>query len=500
MTATLPEPPQQYSFDCHSCRSVLSIPVALEGVEGPCPYCQAPLIAPPLIQSPEYAAYYYAHQQAMAEQSYAPTTPEWAPEASVIPDFTPIWETAAAPAQPYPAPATEAPVWNQPLAGAGPVDLSSFQVPITQPSPKPTLSAASATRLQRPFWLKVGLGAGMVGLAIGAYLTLRPKPQPVSSYQPPEHVPLTAEQAAKLISEQPPVAPVNPPPAAPAAANVGPAVEPPPAPTEIEVAPKALPSAAQPVPPVPRVIPEDEPTAQSAPPDQSPLASPELEQPTLLTEPRAALKAFLTAPNWKERAKFTQHADILEREMKDYYTEHADSPIKADAIDYLTSQPTPDGKSRFHLFQVECGEGYGFPVSVESMDGSFKVDWKSFVEFKDLQLPKYFEKYSSEPATFHAVLKRTHHFGSDVPNQENKICFAAEPPILGYENHVWVDKSNAALINKLGERAEFGFVSYPVISLRWVKEKDGSAYVTIYQIVADNWRTDAMLPQAASIR
>jgi hypothetical protein len=485
--------------------------VALEGVVGPCPYCQASLTAPPLIQSPEYAAYYYAHQQAMAESVYATPASTWAPEETVMAQVAPQWATEfpsnEAFVAPTPSPALATPSWDEMLGSPAPVDLTSFQAPAEQPLYKeaPSLSnGANRAKLQRPFWLKLGLGVGILGLAAGVYFTLRPKPQPVSTYQPPEHVPLTPAQAAEIAAELKQAAPATPSvplvPSAPptpvvAAEAVAPAVSPvvaPAPPAEIEVAPKALPSQ----PPVAKVIPEEAPPSKSTPPDPSNLASPELEEPSLLTEPRASLKAFLTAANWKERAKFTQHAQELQREMKEYYTDHADGPIKADSIDYLTSQPTPDGKSRFHLFQVECGEGYGFPVSVESMDGSFKVDWRSFVEFKDLQLPKYFEKYSSEPATFHAVLHRSHYFGSDVPDQDDKICFAVEPPVTGYANFVWVDKSSTDIINKLGERAEFGFISYPVISLRWVKEKNGAAYVKLFQIVADNWRTDATVPKA----
>jgi hypothetical protein len=276
-----------------------------------------------------------------------------------------------------------------------------------------------------------------------------------------------------------------------------------PQPDPFEAAPHALsnslPGHGAPKVPKGKVIPEDEPPTANAS-IQAPAApaptdapSPELEQPALLDEPRAALTAFLKAANWRERQSHTQHGTALRSDMEKYYADHADGPIATDSVDYLTSQPTPDGKGRFHLFQVAITDGLGFPVSVESVDGKFKVDWTSFVEFKDRMLPKYFEKFSSEPATFHAVLHRSHYFGTDVPNQENKICFAVEPPITGYTNYVWVDKNDTSLISKLAERGEFGFVSYPVISIRWVKEKKGDAYVTLSQIIADNWRADSSI-------
>ncbi len=517
MTATLPQPPTHYSFDCPSCHSMLSLPVEMEGVVGPCPHCQTTLTAPPLVESPEYAEYYYAHQQAYAEAtSYAEANVTFEPPAEV----TPVWqETPAAqqtfapvwPTQPFPAAAPEqvnydyaaAAQWAPPTSSASnflpleglPSTVNPFLESQTAPPPASASTSMPLHETRKSPLLKLALAVGLVGLAAGVYFTLKPKTEPDSqaNYLPPAHVPLSPEEAAKLAAEPLPV----PPPTAPIPGSEQPPTAPvpppipvaPPTAAEIETAPKAMPLE-QPLvepptaPPVAKVIPE------------TPVVStPELEQPSLLEEPRTALKAFLNARNWQERAKHTQYADALLKDMKTYYTEHADGPVQTDSVDYLTSQPTPDGKSRFHLFQVHTGEGLGFPVSVESMDNTFKVDWRSFVEFKDLQLPKFFEKYSSQPTTFHAVLHRSHYFGSDVPDQEGKLCFAIEPPIAGYTNHVWVDKSNAHIISKLGERKEFGYVSYPVVSLRWVKEKDGTAYVTLFEIVADSWRSDATVPR-----
>ena len=39
-------------------------------------------------------------------------------------------------------------------------------------------------------------------------------------------------------------------------------------------------------------------------------------------------------------------------------------------------------------------------------------------------------------------------------------------------------------------RAEFGQTSYPIITLRWVKESNGTAYVIFENIRSDNWRSD----------
>ncbi len=495
---------------------MLSIPVALEGITGPCPYCQATMTAPPLVQSQEYADYYYAHQASTAQPAPEINDPAPSQWDSPVAWTTPAPTTAPMVEQNFPVPAAAS--WGAEFASQPPAPHAGAPLVPFIPAPAEAYEHPRQPSSQRSPLLIVGLTIGVLGLAGGgmAYWKLKhAAPAVAAPYQEASHVSLTTEEAAELMAQ------TSAQPSAPLSAPVAPldTAEPsaPPSPPEEPVTPaSALPAHvgiphALPMPPapVPRIIRDEEPsttvtpaalaTPSAADRTDDPLApSPELAQPSLLNEPRAALKAFLSAPNWQARAKLTQHGENLLQEMRDYYANHADGPIKAASIDYLTSTTTPNGKSRFHLFNVDCGNDHAFPVSVESMAGGFKVDWRSFVEFKDLQLPKFFEKYTTQPATFHVVLHRTHYFGTDVPNPERKICLTVEPPVPNYPNTVWVDDNSTDLISKLGDRAQFGSTSYPVVSLRWVKEKNGSAYVTLYEIVADNWRTDANLPKSAA--
>ena len=241
-----------------------------------------------------------------------------------------------------------------------------------------------------------------------------------------------------------------------------------------------------------KAVAQETPATPKAPEVLGAIVSP---QPTVgtpdesLEEPRAALKSFLDARNWQERAKFIQQAERLKPVMEAYYSTHPDGPIKVTSTDYLTTQPAPDGKGRFHLFSVECSPGPAFPVSIEAKENGWLVDWESFVEFKDLALPEYFKQSSDQPQTFHVMLHRAHYFAKDVPNQDQKLCFIVEPPIAGHVNYAWVNKDNQALLAKLGRRADFGAISYPIVKLRWVKEGDVS-YVMLDDIIADSWRSD----------
>jgi len=72
-----------------------------------------------------------------------------------------------------------------------------------------------------------------------------------------------------------------------------------------------------------------------------------------------------------------------------------------------------------------------------------------------------------------------------------------EPPVPGYSNYAWVSDNDLELITKLGVRAEFGQTSYPIVTLRWVKETNGVAFVVLEKIRSDNWRSDILDSQPA---
>lgn len=521
---------------------MLSLPVELEGVTGPCPHCQNTLTAPPLAQYmapqhyeeyPSYEQEFYAEAQnenvleetaGWGNQQYEqptyqdaglvnqPMTQEWMQ--------SPYGEPQNEIAQDYVPQQGEIPSWAQP--GYDPQDPRALPPPPTAYDggpksvslPVAPYPSTVAEKNGRAWLLKFGLLAGVVGVGVAAYVMTHPPKVDVAPYIPPSHVPLAQLEPTQPATPPtiagnepralPPVQPLAVDPVSPGSPKETPmqSAEPPPDKPLVDlVDPPAAtggsaenvaktPSSTDPQTEVRPAVVDTPATLPEIPVSTGAAAGREVDS-NVLAEPRSALKEFLAAPNWKERLKYTQHAEKMQSQMQEYYTSHADGPVKADSIDYLTSHLTPDGKNRFHLFQVFTGEGSGFPVSVEMMDGGFKIDWRSFVEFKDLLLPKYFEKYSAEPATFHVVMRRSHYFGTDVPDQEKKICFVVEPPIAGYSNNVWVDKSNGDMLSKLGERVDWSNLSYPVVTLRWVKEKNGTAYVTIMGVVSDNWRSDS---------
>lgn len=501
--------PTNYSFECPHCRSILSLPVELEGVTGPCPQCHSNITAPPL----------QTHAATLGMPAAVPTFPPVpipTPEIQNAPTQTPVLP-ALPPQQFLPPAPVPIPTWMD-LVGESPasVDTPENENQITLPQAPPS----EKTPQSRVWILRLGLLAGIAGAAVGIYLLFNPPsggsapvtptppiagPAIPETAPPPPVVPEVPEILPTPSGELPPdedlpgvSSPVIPrlesPAVSPLPDSTPPAADPPS--TQIDT-PEIRRAQIQPTPGL---------LIEANPASAAPLESPNpLEPsdtppaPSILQEPRSALESFLAAPNWQQRLPMIQHADKLRPQILDYYTSHSDGVVKTDSVDFLTSQPTPNGSEVFYLFNVQMHGGHAFPVAVEKMQGTYRIDWQSFVEFKDLLLPAFFKTYSTEPASFHVVLERKHYFGTDVPNQDRKLCFSVEPPVPGYSNYAWVSDNDLDLITKLGVRAEFGQTSYPIVTLRWVKETNGVAYVVLEKIRSDNWRSDILDEEPAEV-
>jgi hypothetical protein len=211
-----------------------------------------------------------------------------------------------------------------------------------------------------------------------------------------------------------------------------------------------------------------------------------------LREPRATLQAFLDAPDWNKRSEFILHREAMLPLMEAYYRDQPDGPVAASSIAFQNSDRVPQSDYLFYLFHVTTESvPEGFPVSVEQTPGGYKVDWRTFVEFSDQHLFRFLSDPSSdEPRTFHVIMRRSHYFGSDVPDLEKKFAFRIEPPIPGVHGFAFIDRDSPLATEKLAYQLQWPAVSYPVIKLQWTGPAEGPRYLQVVDLVQNSWRTD----------
>lgn len=210
-----------------------------------------------------------------------------------------------------------------------------------------------------------------------------------------------------------------------------------------------------------------------------------------------ALKKFLSATNMAERLNYTLAADAMKPIMERYYSVNADGPILIDAIGLVTYHPKPQiGGGAHAIFGVES-KTWEFPVPVmlEDVGGSFKVDWLSFVEFKDRLLEKFLLNFQEGTARFHVGITRTHYFEDKVPNSAGKEAFRISPaPPNPFMATVFVDK-DSSIDRDLRDKIPWGAQVYAIVELEWTK-LGNQAWVQLKGVPQLNWYSVPAAPKA----
>lgn len=201
-----------------------------------------------------------------------------------------------------------------------------------------------------------------------------------------------------------------------------------------------------------------------------------------------ALQKFLAASSLEERLKYTLAVDSMKPLMEEYYSKEPSRPIPVDAIGLVRLDPKPQlGGGAHAVFGVESKSWkFAIPVMLEERDGSFKVDWLSFVEFKDRRLENYLTNFQEGQALFHVSMTRTHYFEENVPNSSHKEAFRINPaPPNPFSATVFVDK-DSALSRDLRDKIPWGAQVFAIVGLEWMKLGD-RAWVQMSSAPQLNW-------------
>ena len=198
---------------------------------------------------------------------------------------------------------------------------------------------------------------------------------------------------------------------------------------------------------------------------------------------------FLSARKWQDRLKYIQLPDQMEPKLKLYYASNSDGMIDVDEIQYLRHDESPQVGKGMHVVFVLFSRNweYGFPVMVEvTPEDGARVDWLTFIEFKDDMLNKFLGTYMEERVQFHVGIHRTHYFDESIPNLNQKEQFSITSPMANIKGFVFVPKSTPfarRVANIITWDKDDSFV---VVELQWRKEGNAK-WVEMTNIPQLNW-------------
>jgi hypothetical protein len=208
-----------------------------------------------------------------------------------------------------------------------------------------------------------------------------------------------------------------------------------------------------------------------------------------VAEGKKAVQSLVAARSATEVLPWIFDADTLDSAVRSYYAQHPLQPLTEAVIEHEYSGIIPATGGKAHIFNVlAASHPRGFPVSAEATPQGYRIDWQSYIQWRDGWLRRFLDSKSENPQTLFVVLRRTHYFNDDVPKLDEKLAFKLTSAVPGDEGTVaFVDK-NSAVGRSLADMYEWRTMYFPVVELQWVPSSKSGRYVRLNRIVRPTWR------------
>jgi len=242
--------------------------------------------------------------------------------------------------------------------------------------------------------------------------------------------------------------------------------------------------------PEPGPVKPSPPPIKTTPPVDQSATPPPVEETALkaIPAPEAALKAFLAAPDWKSRALHVLHPAETTAKMETYHATTPDGPTAFTSLRADASHGDGEKSARLlsYLIVTESHPD-GLPVALVETPEGWKVDWETFVEFRDDHFGRFAAGQGGEAGAFHVLVRNTHYFGEPFPGSDQLTAFRLDPP-LPDRNHYAFVPTGSDLHKTLAGVTEWGRPFAPVLQLVRKPHGDRKFHLEIESILAPNWR------------
>ena len=245
----------------------------------------------------------------------------------------------------------------------------------------------------------------------------------------------------------------------------------------------------------------DRPDQKGPPPAKPEAATPSLadrvpppiersEEPPIkvISAPEAALKAFLSAPDWRARLKHSLFPEKVAVKMEAYYTETPYQPLAPASLKAGIVHSDKEAGTKVAAYQITTEtRPEAFTVAVMETAEGWKVDWEAFTEFHDDHFARFAAGEGSETGTFHLQVRNTHYFGDKFPGIENYTAFLLDPPMSGRSKYGFV-ATGSDLHRSFAAAIGWGEPCSCVLEIARRSVGEGAGYLEITRIVSPNWR------------
>ena len=206
----------------------------------------------------------------------------------------------------------------------------------------------------------------------------------------------------------------------------------------------------------------------------------------------AFVTQFLAASTIEERAALVRHPDITRPRMEKWY--NPTNPLKAQKLLELhdiSSEQTIDGIT-FLLLSMDLDDFTQRAIAVEKRpDGSFLIDWESFVFWSEMRWPEFLSKEPQGSQEFRVSVEIDSYFNFGYENPQQWFCYKLTDP----ENwaHCWgycdINSEVGSKINRMirRQRQQGEDKIKAILKLKFDDAGRGRSQVIIEDVMQDGW-------------
>jgi hypothetical protein len=204
---------------------------------------------------------------------------------------------------------------------------------------------------------------------------------------------------------------------------------------------------------------------------------------------QSAVEALITASDVDTVVPLIFAGEDFREALKSYHETRPLRPLRDAVIERQFDGKVPETGARAFIFSVvHPSHPRGFPVSAEATPDGYKIDWESYIQWRDEWLRGFIENRPQGPFPLFVVLRRTHYFNDDVPQLDGKLAFKVASAVPGDAGTtVFVEKASPTG-RSLAETYEWGKIYFPVVELEWRSENGAGPFVRLNRVLRPTWR------------
>ena len=207
------------------------------------------------------------------------------------------------------------------------------------------------------------------------------------------------------------------------------------------------------------------------------------------------IDAFLRAPDWQTRIKYTYQGDSLQPAIEDYYKKWPSTRNDRYSQQLFQMEQSAELGGPYWVYLISTTDAdQGFPLIIRVEDGNLKVDWEIYSEFNDRHFVRFRDDTMPRPSTFRVVIERvSDYYGTDreaFTNVKDYYVYQVNPPygdLNEFSEYAFV-KKDSEVAAKLEKVVSLG--DEPLAVIVTLDEKDfehGVKHFVITDYLTEGW-------------